>query len=129
MSESLKINGAIKVINDTETFKGNFTKKTFVITTAGKYPQPVMFETIKDQTSLLDVLKDFGWVMCGWSGEYDKALHNAFLNCKCRYAMYRTQLIGSSGGQNVSPLDEIKSIKTIEIENADNFFVDLENHM
>lgn len=57
MSESLKINGVIKVINDTETFKGNFTKKTFVITTAGKYPQPVMFETIKDQTSLLDGLK------------------------------------------------------------------------
>ncbi len=58
MSESLTISGVIEVINDTQTFKNEFTKKTFVIKTMDeKYPQSVILETIKDKTSLLGGLR------------------------------------------------------------------------
>ncbi len=47
--------GAIKIINDTQTFGSGFTKREFVITTGdSKYPQDIKFEIVKDKCSQLD---------------------------------------------------------------------------
>lgn len=46
--------GAIKVINDTQTFGSGFTKREFVITTDSKFPQDIKFEIVKDKCEWLD---------------------------------------------------------------------------
>jgi len=50
--------GAIKLINDTQTFGSGFTKREFVITTGdSKYPQDIKFEVVKDKCDLLNDFK------------------------------------------------------------------------
>lgn len=46
--------GTIKLIEDTQTFPSGFTKREFVVTTGGKFPQDLKFEIVKDKCSLLD---------------------------------------------------------------------------
>jgi len=46
--------GAIKVINDTQTFGSGFTKREFVITVESKFPQDIKFELVKDKCDWLD---------------------------------------------------------------------------
>tara|TARA_R110002020_G_scaffold296656_3_gene512227 strand:- start:287 stop:616 length:330 start_codon:yes stop_codon:yes gene_type:complete len=54
MSDTLTLVGTIKVIEDTQAFPSGFTKREFVITTPGEYPQDIKFEIVKDKCSLLD---------------------------------------------------------------------------
>jgi hypothetical protein len=49
--------GTIKVIRETQSFASGFTKREFVITTGGEYPQPLKMEVVKDKCSLLDKFK------------------------------------------------------------------------
>lgn len=50
-----QLKGKIKLIEDTQTFGSGFTKREFVITTAGdNYPQDIKFEVVKDKCALLD---------------------------------------------------------------------------
>jgi len=49
--------GTIKVIRETQAFASGFTKREFVITTEGDYPQPLKMEVVKDKCSLLDKFK------------------------------------------------------------------------
>ena len=57
MSEQYKIKGAIKVINETQTFESGFSKREFVITTKDKYPQDVKLEVVKESCDFLDNYK------------------------------------------------------------------------
>lgn len=49
--------GSLIVVKETQTFDSGFTKREFVIRTEGDYPQEVMFELIKDKTSVIDKYK------------------------------------------------------------------------
>lgn len=48
------LEGSIKSIDETQTFKGDFKKREFVITTKDTYPQEVKFETVNDSVNFLD---------------------------------------------------------------------------
>lgn len=50
----LKIEGRIKLINETQTWDSGFSKREFVVTTQEQYPQDVKFEAVKDKTAALD---------------------------------------------------------------------------
>jgi single-strand DNA-binding protein len=53
-----EIQGSIKVIFPTQTFKNDFTKREVVVTTeADKYPQDLKFEFVKDKCPPLDNFK------------------------------------------------------------------------
>ncbi len=50
----LKLNGRIKVINETQSWDSGFSKREFVITTQEQYPQDVKFEAVKEKAATLD---------------------------------------------------------------------------
>lgn len=56
MSETYEMQGAIKLIEETQTFASGFFKREFVITTDGKYPQDVKFEAMKEKADQLNTL-------------------------------------------------------------------------
>jgi len=57
MANSFELTGALKVLEDTQTFASGFSKREFVIEVPdGKYPQMVKFETVRDKINLLDNL-------------------------------------------------------------------------
>ena len=56
MSE-LTIKGAIKLINPIKVISDKFSVREFVITTADKYPQEVIFQTVNDR---MDVIAPYG---------------------------------------------------------------------
>ena len=51
------MDGAVKVINETQTWDSGFKKREVVITTDDQYPQDVKFEFLKDSVDLLDTVK------------------------------------------------------------------------
>jgi hypothetical protein len=53
MSDSV-FEGSIKLIEETQTFKGDFKKREFVVSTNDTYPQHVKFEIVGDNTEYLD---------------------------------------------------------------------------
>ncbi len=53
-----EISGKIKVIFDTQTFPSGFSKREFVITTEGKFPQDIKFDCLKDKAAQLDQFKE-----------------------------------------------------------------------
>jgi hypothetical protein len=53
MSDSV-FEGSIKLIEETQTFKGDFKKREFVVSTNDTYPQHVKFETVGDSVDYLD---------------------------------------------------------------------------
>jgi hypothetical protein len=56
MSE-LTIKGAIKLINSVKVISDKFSVREFVITTADKYPQEVIFQTVNDK---MDIIAPYG---------------------------------------------------------------------
>jgi hypothetical protein len=56
MSE-LTMKGAIKLINPIKVISDKFSVREFVITTADKYPQEVIFQTVNDK---MDVIAPYG---------------------------------------------------------------------
>ena len=56
MSE-LTIKGAIKLINPIKVISDKFSVREFVITTADKYPQEVIFQTVNDK---MDIITPYG---------------------------------------------------------------------
>jgi hypothetical protein len=56
MSE-LTMKGAIKLINPVKVISDKFSVKEFVITTADKYPQEVIFQTVNDK---MDIIAPYG---------------------------------------------------------------------
>jgi len=53
----MEITGKIKVIFDEKELKGGFTKREFVLSTEDQYPQHLMFELLKDKTTLVNGFK------------------------------------------------------------------------
>ena len=56
MSE-LTMKGAIKLINPIKVISDKFSVREFVITTANKYPQEVIFQTVNDK---MDIIAPYG---------------------------------------------------------------------
>jgi hypothetical protein len=56
MSE-LTMKGAIKLINPVKVISDKFSVREFVITTADKYPQEVIFQTVNDK---MDIIAPYG---------------------------------------------------------------------
>ena len=56
MSDST-IKGAIKLINPVKVISDKFSVREFVITTADKYPQEVIFQTVNDK---MDIIAPYG---------------------------------------------------------------------
>lgn len=56
MSE-LTIKGAIKLIKDINVISDKFSVREFVITTADKYPQEIIFQTVNDR---MDIIAPYG---------------------------------------------------------------------
>ena len=52
MSE-LTMKGAIKLINPVKVISDKFSVREFVITTADKYPQEVIFQTVNDKMDII----------------------------------------------------------------------------
>jgi len=50
-----KINGTLKVANQTQVISEKFSKREFVIETTDQYPQQVMFQLTQDKCDYLDV--------------------------------------------------------------------------
>lgn len=53
----LTVKGAIKLINPIKVINDKFSVREFVITTADKYPQDIMFQTLNDR---MDIIKPYG---------------------------------------------------------------------
>ena len=54
-----QVEGAIKLINDTQTFPSGFSKREFVVTTDhDKYPQDIKFECVKERCAAMDGLSE-----------------------------------------------------------------------
>jgi len=50
-----ELSGTVKLVMDEQTFGSGFNKREFVVETKDeRYPQQIVFETVKDKTSLLD---------------------------------------------------------------------------
>ena len=49
--------GAIKLINPVKVISDKFSVREFVITTADKYPQEVIFQTVNDK---MDIIAPYG---------------------------------------------------------------------
>lgn len=56
MSE-LTVKGAIKLIKDVNVISDKFSVREFVITTADKYPQEIIFQTVNDR---MDIIAPYG---------------------------------------------------------------------
>lgn len=55
MSESFKLKGKVKIVNEAQTFGSGFSAREFVLTVEdGKYPQEIPFRCVQDKVSLLD---------------------------------------------------------------------------
>ena len=63
---SYELEGAVKLVMDTQTFSSGFTKREFVVTTEENYPQDVKFEVVKERCALLDELKPGDKVKVGF---------------------------------------------------------------
>lgn len=53
----LTIKGAIKLIKDVNVISDKFSVREFVITTADKYPQEIIFQTVNDR---IDIIAPYG---------------------------------------------------------------------
>jgi len=51
---SYQMTGKIKKILDTQTFASGFSKREFVVTVDGKYPQDIVVECVKEKITMLD---------------------------------------------------------------------------
>jgi hypothetical protein len=50
----MELQGTIKRIEDTQSFKNDFKKRVLVLTTDDKYPQHIAIDFLQDKTSILD---------------------------------------------------------------------------
>lgn len=98
-----ELSGTVKLVMDEQTFGSGFNKREFVVTTKDdKYPQEIVFETVKDKTALLDSLSEGDEVTVNfdirgreWKGKY-------FVNLS---AWKITSGAPAKGGEDEPPLD------------------------
>lgn len=105
---SYEMTGTVKQVNDVMTFSSGFTKREFVVTTPEQYPQDVIFETVKDKTSLLDSLSPGQEVTVHFDirGREYNGRHFVNLNA------WRIQTDGQSGAAPAAAREEIPPLDT-----------------
>lgn len=70
------------------------------------------------------ILDEFGLIICGWSGEWDIALRNCIFRTKNnRFSNF--WLKKGDLGESAKEIINFKSFELIDIESADNFFIEL----
>jgi len=76
--------------------------------------------------TLLDrIFDEYGLIICGWSGDWDIALRDAFSRCKShRFTTYWTYV--SKLGEEAEKLIKLRRAELINIKGADSFFKELE---
>ena len=52
----MNVKGKIYKVEELKKFDTGFQKQEFILETEGQYPQKIKFETVKDKTSLCDLL-------------------------------------------------------------------------
>lgn len=74
---------------------------------------------------LLDrIFDEFGLIVCGWSAEWDSALRASLERCQShRFTTYWTSL--GDDGQSAQRLKTLRRAQSIQIQDADTFFLDL----
>ena len=79
----------------------------------------------KSMDEFLDkIIDEYGFIICGWSAEWDEALRNAFLRSKNRrFTTYFTSR--GKPGEKAEKLISARSAKIIKIKSANQFFVEL----
>jgi hypothetical protein len=74
---------------------------------------------------LLQVLEEYGLIVCGWSAETDKALSDAIMNCPTqRFSTY--WVVRKQARDSVKPLIEQRKAHIVSTTDADTFFTELE---
>ncbi len=76
----------------------------------------------KEFDDLLDrIFDEFGFIICGWSAEWDPALCNALLRCKNhRFSTYWTSISDLTG--RAKDIFDFRQCQFIKINDADSFF-------
>jgi hypothetical protein len=72
------------------------------------------------------IFDEFGLIVCGWSGEWDIALRNCIFRTKNNRFSYFWLKKGNLG-ELAQEIINFKSFELIDIEGADNFFVELKD--
>ena len=80
MSNTLEIQGTIKLIKDTQTFDSGFEKREFVITCGDKYPQDIKMEVYKQKCAELDNLQIGQQVNVGFNIRGNEYNGNFYVN-------------------------------------------------
>lgn len=78
-----EIEGAIKIVLDLQEFPSGFTKREFVITTDGDYPQDIKLECIKDKTAMLANLSPGDKVKAAFNIRGNEYNGNHYVNLQC----------------------------------------------
>ena len=85
---------------------------------------PAAYDTMLDR-----ILDEFGLLVCGWSAEWDEALRRAMLRAPSRrFATYWALLHGKASDKAERLIDH-RDAQKIEIESADAFFSDVQQHV
>lgn len=79
-----------------------------------------------DETNglLSRVFAEYGLIVCGWSGDWDEALRKALLTTSNRYSTF--WLARGEPSNLAESVIQHRKAEVVEIESADEFFVDLE---
>ena len=74
---------------------------------------------------MLDILKDFGLVTCGWSATWDKAVINDILKNKDHQYSYNFTYVDKDKSKEIFALSDACNGDTFGIDGADDFFTEL----
>lgn len=100
--------GAIKVINDTQTFGSGFTKREFVITVDSKFPQDIKFEVVKEKCEWLDKFATGQQVTVSFDIRGNEYNGKYYVNLVC----WKIQAGAGGGGANTGGGNHQQAVNT-----------------
>lgn len=96
-----EITGTIKKVFEEQTFGSGFNKREFVLTTeAGKFPQDIKFECVKDKVALIASLKPGAKAKVFFDLRGREWKESYFVNLNC----WKIEQLG--GGAADGPIDD-----------------------
>ena len=100
-----ELTGTVKVLFDTQTFASGFSKREFVVTTEGKYPQDIKMSMVKDKIAMLDGIQSGDQVKVNFDlrGNEYKERYYVDLNAWKIERVGATS--GGSGGPGAAPTE------------------------
>ena len=81
----MNVKGKVFRVDELKTFDSGFTKQEFILETEGEYPQKIKFETVKDKTSICDLLMPEAEVTVHFNlrgNEYQDKFYNSLVAWK-----------------------------------------------